>query len=116
MCERIRFYDQYVTKSYSPSTGEVTLYLKKQWEVNRIKENVMKCKQWTSSEYMAKFENISFIIVLIYSSPSYSKTEFCEYLQQILMDLCERSNDIMIVGAFNLDWQANFYKVNWKAY
>ena len=55
------------------------------------------------------------IIVIIYRSPSYSKAEFCENLQQFLEDLCEKS-DIIIAGEFNIYWQSDFLKVNWKAY
>ena len=82
-------YDQYVIMSNSPRTGGVTLYFKKLWKVNRIKENVMDPKHCISA-YMAKCQNMSFIIVMIYKSPSYSKAEFCDCLQQFLEDLCEK--------------------------
>ena len=88
--------------------GGVTLYFKKQWKVNKIKENVMDPKHWIRT-YMAKCENMSFIIVIIYRSPRYSKA-FCDDLQQFLEDLCEKSNDIIMAGDFNTDWQSDFYK------
>ena len=100
-------YDQYVTMSNSPRMGGVTLFFKKQWKINRIKENVRYPKYWINA-YMAKCENMSFIIVIIYRSPSYSKRKFCEDLQQFLEDLCV--NDIIIAGDFNIDWQLDFYK------
>ena len=59
---------------------------------------------------MVKCEGISFIIAIICRSPSYSKAEFCEDLQQFLEELCEKSNDIIIAGDFNIDWQSDFYK------
>ena len=41
LCEtELGLYEQYVTMSNSPRTGRVTLYFKKQWKLNRIKENV----------------------------------------------------------------------------
>ena len=54
--------------------------------------------------------SISFILAIIYRSPRYSKAEFYENFQQFLEDFCEKSNDIIISGAFNIDWQSNFYK------
>ena len=62
------------------------------------------------SAYMAKCENISFVIVILYKSPRYSKAKFCEDLQQFLDDLCERSNDVIIARDYNLNWQSDFYK------
>ena len=72
-------------------------------------ENVKDSKHWITA-YMVKCESISFIIAIIYRPPSYSKAEFCKGLQQFLEELCENSNDIIIVGAFNIDWQSDFYK------
>ena len=95
--------------SNSPKTGGVTLYFKKQWKLNKIKEDVKDSKHWIAA-YMVKGEGISFIIAIIYRSPSYSKAEFCEDLQQFLEELCEDSNDIIIAGDFNIDWQTDFYK------
>ena len=59
---------------------------------------------------MVECESISFIITIIYRSPNYSKADFCEDLQQFLEDLSKNSNDIIIAGDFNIDWQSDFYK------
>ena len=37
-----------------------------------------------------------------------SKAEFCK--EQFLEDLCEKSNDIITAGDFNIDWQLNSNK------
>ena len=64
---------------------------------------------------MVKCEGISFIIDIIYNSPRYNNAEFCEGLQQFLEELCENSNDIIITGDFNIDWQSDFYKGKLKS-
>ena len=71
----------------------------------------MDSKYWIRA-YMAKCENMSFIIVIIYRSPSYSKAEFCDDLQQLLDNLCEKSNNILIAGDFNIDGQSDFFNSN----
>ena len=95
--------------SNSPKAGGVTMYFKKQWKLNKIKEDVKDSKHWIAA-YMVKGEGIPFIIAIIFRSPSYSKAEFCEDLQQFLEELCENSNYIIIAGDFNIDWQSDFYK------
>ena len=53
-CEtELGLYDQYITMSNSPKTGGVTLYFKKQWKLNKIKENVKDSKHWIAA-YMVK--------------------------------------------------------------
>ena len=58
---------------------------------------------------MAKFEKAFLIIRAIYRSPSCSKTEFCDNFQDIVEEICERNNDILIVGDFNIDRKNDFY-------
>ena len=53
---------------------------------------------------MAKCENMSFTIVIIYRLPSYSKAEFCDDLQQFLEDIED-----------NIDWLSDFYKSLWES-
>ena len=95
--------------SNSPRMGGVTLYFKKQWKVNRIEENVMDNN--IGLVHIWRNMKTSFIIIIIYRSPSYSKPEFCEDLQWFLEDLCERSNNIITAGAFDIDWQLDLYKI-----
>ena len=66
---------------FSSKTGEITLYFKKQWKVNTIKENIKNSKH-SISAYKARYECISFIIFIIYRSPNYNKAKFCEDFQQ----------------------------------
>lgn len=58
---------------------------------------------------MAKYEKTSIIIVIIYRSPSGSKSEFCDIFQDFVEEICDKNTDILIAGDFNIDWNRDFY-------
>lgn len=94
--------------SNSSRTGGVIIYFKKHWNVNKIKDNIKDSKYWISA-YMAKYEKTSIIIVIIYRSPSGSKSEFCDIFQDFVEEICDKNTDILIAGDFNIDWNQDFY-------
>ena len=76
--------------------------------LKKIKENIIDNKHWFSV-YTAKFGKTSLIIIAVYRSKSGSKAEFCDNFQDIVEEMCERNNDILIVGDFNIDRKNDFY-------
>lgn len=104
----IDHYDHYSTLSNSSRTGGIIAYFKKHWKVNKIKDNIKDTKHWISA-YKVLYETTSLIIIIVYRSPSSSKTEFCDAFQDFIEEMCETNCDILVAGDFNIDWKNDFY-------
>lgn len=107
---RIKNYDQYTTLSNSSRTGGVIIYIKSIWKIDKICDRISDSNYWMSA-YVAKHEQVRFIIMAVYRSPSSNKSDFSQAFEDILEEVCEENCDIVIAGDFNIDWNRDeFYK------
>ena len=58
---------------------------------------------------MAKYEAISSMIIIIYTPPGSSKSEFCNTFQDLIEETCKWNCDILIAIDFDIHWKKDFY-------
>lgn len=103
--------------SESRHTGGVIIFVNERWQTETLQVlSINKDIWWLSLRVFC--ETYSFMLVALYRSPSCSKSVFCEKFIEWVDELNERSDEILIVGDFNIDWfQSNdVYKKNIERY
>lgn len=103
---RLHGYDYELSLSTSTRTGGVIMYYRKYWKVTKLIEKAENLKYWILI-CEAKYENYTLIIAVVYRSPSYRVSEFCDIMEETFEDINESIADIIITGDFNIDWSNN---------
>ena len=60
-------------------------------------------KYWISA-YKFTVKNNQLKILAVYRSPRNNNVEFCQIFEEIIKEICEFSQNIIMVGDFNIDW------------
>lgn len=93
--------------STSKHTGGVAImYIRNNWQYEVLKRVVRDMEFWLCV-IRCWLKNKSYVVAVVYRSPSMSKRTFCSYFDQWMEDLTEYNCEVIVAGDLNINWDAN---------